>query len=217
MHKNLPKYYYFIDSFNKEHIKNLNKNIAIIFRNYTKPLDLNQIIIIKEFCKLTKRKFLISNNVKLALKLNLDGVYLPSFNKSYKINNYLKKTNFIIIGSAHNLHEVKIKEKQGVDAVFLASLFNKKSTYLGIERFKILKNQTKLKTIALGGLNQNNIKKQRDFVKRGDVIALVGSTGITTGPHLHFEIWKEGKVLDPLEFFPGYTKTDVSPQYHEQN
>ena len=159
MHKNLPKYYYFIDSFNKEHIKNLNKNIAIIFRNYTKPLDLNQIIIIKKFCKLTKRKFLISNNVKLALKLNLDGVYLPSFNKSYKINNYLKKTNFIIIGSAHNLNEVKIKEKQGVDAVFLASLFNQKKTYLGIERFKILKNQTKLKTIALGGINQNNIKK----------------------------------------------------------
>ncbi|HJN69675.1 MAG: M23 family metallopeptidase [Candidatus Marinimicrobia bacterium] len=67
------------------------------------------------------------------------------------------------------------------------------------------------------GHHQNNIKKQRDFVKRGDVVALVGSTGITTGPHLHFEIWKEGKVLDPLEFFPGYTKTDVSPQYHEQN
>ena len=60
-------------------------------------MDLNQIIIIKEFCKLTKRKFLISNNVKLALKLNLDGVYLPSFNKSYKINNYLKKTNFKIL------------------------------------------------------------------------------------------------------------------------
>ena len=77
----------FIDSFNKEHIKNLNKNIAIIFRNYTKSLDLNQIVTIKEFCKLTKRKFLISNIVKLALKLNLDGVYLPSFNKSYKINN----------------------------------------------------------------------------------------------------------------------------------
>ena len=159
MHKNLPKYYYFIDSFNKEHIKNLNKNIAIIFRNYTKPLDLNQIIKIKEFCKLTKRKFLISNNVKLALKLNLDGVYLPSFNKSYKINNYLKKTNFIIIGSAHNLHEVKIKEKQGVDAVFLASLFNKKSTYLGIERFKILKNQTKLKAHCTRRIKSKQYKK----------------------------------------------------------
>ena len=36
MHKKLPKYYYFIDTFNKEHIKNLDKNIAIIFRNYIK-------------------------------------------------------------------------------------------------------------------------------------------------------------------------------------
>ena len=36
---------------------------------------------------------------------------------------------------------------------------NQKRTYLGMERFKILKNQTKLKIIALGGLNQNNIKK----------------------------------------------------------
>ena len=159
MHKKIPKYYYFIDSFKKKHIKKLNKNIAIIFRNYSQILDINKIIEIKKFCKLNGMKFFVSNNVKLALKLNLDGVYLPSFNKSYKINNYLKKTNFIIIGSAHNLHEVKIKEKQGVDAVFLASLFNQKKTYLGIERFKILKNQTKLKIIALGGLNQNNIKK----------------------------------------------------------
>ena len=67
------------------------------------------------------------------------------------------------------------------------------------------------------GHHQNNMKKQRDFVKRGDVIALVGSTGITTGPHLHFEIWKEGNILDPLKFFPGYLESDVSPQFHEQN
>ena len=81
------------------------------------------------------------------------------FDKSQIIKKTLLKKKFEILGSAHNLKEVKIKEKQGVDAVFLASLFNQKKTYLGIERFKILKNQTKLKTIALGGLNQNNIKK----------------------------------------------------------
>ena len=44
----------------------------------------------------------------------------------------------------------KLKKKQGVDAVFLASLFNQKRTYLGIERFKILKNQTKLKNYCTG-------------------------------------------------------------------
>ena len=42
---------------------------------------------------------------------------------------------------------------------FLASLFKKKKTYLGLKRFKILESKTSLKTIALGGINKNNLKK----------------------------------------------------------
>jgi murein DD-endopeptidase MepM/ murein hydrolase activator NlpD len=37
-------------------------------------------------------------------------------------------------------------------------------------------------------------------VKRGDIIALVGSTGLSTGPHVHYEIHVNGKVVDPLTF-----------------
>tara|TARA_B100001175_G_scaffold148517_1_gene125986 strand:+ start:435 stop:983 length:549 start_codon:yes stop_codon:yes gene_type:complete len=159
MHKILPKYYYFINRFNKDHIKNLDKNIAIIFRKYNKKLNIEEIYKIKKFCKLTNRKFFISNNIKLALKLDLDGVYLPSFNKSLKINIYSKKTKFLVLGSAHNLKEIKIKEKQNVDAVFLASLFNKKNTYLGLKRFKILRSKTPLNVIALGGINKDNLKR----------------------------------------------------------
>jgi thiamine-phosphate pyrophosphorylase len=159
MHKTLPKYYYFINRFNKDLIKNLDKNIAIIFRKYNEKLNIDEIYKIKNFCKLTSRKFFISNNVKLAIKLDLDGVYLPSFNKSLKINVYSKKTKFLVLGSAHNLKEIKIKEKQNVNAIFLASLFNKKKTYLGLKKFKILRSKTLLKVIALGGINKNNLKK----------------------------------------------------------
>jgi murein DD-endopeptidase MepM/ murein hydrolase activator NlpD len=46
------------------------------------------------------------------------------------------------------------------------------------------------------------------FVRKSQVIALSGSTGHSTGPHLHFEIHKDGKTVDPLVHLP--------PIYHNQ-
>ena len=60
------------------------------------------------------------------------------------------------------------------------------------------------------GHNQQNLKYQLDIVKRGEVIGLVGNTGISSGPHLHFEIWKDKKSIDPLLYFPEYKKTDLT-------
>jgi len=60
------------------------------------------------------------------------------------------------------------------------------------------------------GHNQLNLFKNHGIVKRGDVIALAGSTGISSGPHLHFEIWKDGDAIDPLVFFPEYKERDLS-------
>lgn len=42
-------------------------------------------------------------------------------------------------------------------------------------------------------------------VSAGSVIGYVGSTGVSTGPHLHFEIWASGSRIDPEQFFSGLT------------
>jgi len=62
---------------------------------------------------------------------------------------------------------------------------------------------------------KNNLAKAREFVSLGEAIAHVGSTGISSGPHLHFEIWREGTILDPLEFFPQYKQKDLSSGFEK--
>jgi len=60
------------------------------------------------------------------------------------------------------------------------------------------------------GHNQLNLVDSHQYVNRGEVIGNIGNTGMSSGPHLHFEIWKEGEPLDPLILFPEYSKTNVS-------
>ena len=77
--------YYFINKFETNNIDKLDKKTTVIYRNYkSKNLDENLILKIKKFCKKRKIKFYLSNNIKMAIKLDLDGAYIPSFNKSTK-------------------------------------------------------------------------------------------------------------------------------------
>ena len=151
--------YYFIDKFDTNNIDKQKINTGIIYRNYKKKNNLNTIIKIKQYCKKKGYKFFISNNIKLAFNLGLDGVYIPSFNKDLKHLSFSKKKKFLIIGSAHNNNQIKIKEQQGVNIIFLSSLFKMNKNYLGINRFKLLSNLTCKKVVALGGISKKNLKK----------------------------------------------------------
>lgn len=44
------------------------------------------------------------------------------------------------------------------------------------------------------------------FVAQGQVVGVSGSTGVSSGPHLHFEISEGGKIVDPLKYLTNYTK-----------
>lgn len=160
MHNQLPKKYYFISKLDTNAITNLDQQTALIYRNYSdKTPNENLIKKFRDWCKKSHIKFFLSNNIKLALKLNLAGCYIPSFNKDTKHLNYSLKKNFIIIGSAHNLKQIKNKELQKVWAIFLSSLFKKNLNFLGINKFKIKSLLTKKKIIALGGISTKNINQ----------------------------------------------------------
>tara|TARA_Y100001954_G_scaffold211143_1_gene237784 strand:- start:71 stop:589 length:519 start_codon:yes stop_codon:yes gene_type:complete len=152
--------YYFINKLETNNIDKLDKQTVVIYRNYSsKNFDVELILKLKKYCKKKRIKFYLSNNVKLAIKLDLDGAYLPSFNKSTKHLAFSLKKNFNLIGSAHNIKEIKIKEMQNINKIFLSSLFKKNNNFLGMNKFKLISKLTKKKVVALGGISKDNINK----------------------------------------------------------
>ena len=152
--------YYFINKFETNNIDRQDRETVIIYRNYSSEKKKKNLVLkIKSYCKKRKMKFYLSNDIKLAVNLDLDGAYIPSFNKSTKHLAYSYKKKFSIIGSAHNIKEIKTKEKQRVEKIFISSLFKKNENFLGINKYKLLANLTKKKAIALGGISKNNVKK----------------------------------------------------------
>ena len=159
MHYKILKYY-FINSLDTNNLKKQDKETIIIYRNYSsKNVDITKLIKLKNFLRKQGNKLFIANNFKLALKLGLDGIYIPSFNKEFYHLAYSTTLNFEIVGSAHNLKEIRTKELQKVQKIFISSLFKKNKNYLGLNKFKILKKFTKKEVIALGGISSRNIKK----------------------------------------------------------
>ena len=77
--------YYFISNFDSNSINKQDKNTTIIYRNYTEIKDINIIVEIKNFCKKKGIKFLLANNFRLAIKLNLNIIGLmciPPFDQN---------------------------------------------------------------------------------------------------------------------------------------
>ena len=164
MYNFLPKKYYFINNLDTNIIDKQNHKVAFIYRNYQNNNNQEKNILkFRDYCRRRGNKFFLANNIRLALKLNLDGLYIPSFNKSTKHLCYSIKKSFIIIGSAHNLKEIRNKELQQVQAIFLSSIFKKNKNFLGINKFKLLSKLTSKKIVVLGGISKKNLKRLKNL------------------------------------------------------
>ena len=159
MHKLIIKKYYFINKFKKSNIDKLDNNTIIIYRNYGKSAYIQDLVKLKNYCKKKRIKLYLSNNFKVAIKLGLDGVYIPSFNNKFNHLSYIYKKDFHIVGSAHNIKEIRIKELQNVSDIVLSSLFKRNKNFLGLNKFRIIQKMTKKNVFALGGISKSNLKK----------------------------------------------------------
>ena len=131
-----------------------------IYRNYIeKNFNKTLILKFKNICKKRGNKFFLANNVKLAINLGLDGAYIPSFNRNMSHLNYNFTKNFEILGSCHNIRQIRIKEIQKVNKLFISSIFKTNKNFLGINKFKKLMSLTKKEVVALGGISKKNLQK----------------------------------------------------------
>ena len=80
------KYFLIIENIRDIDLRNIKKRnkFFIIYRNYKKRAELNDLIKFRQICKSKAIKLFIANDLKLAINVNSDGIYLPSFNKNLK-------------------------------------------------------------------------------------------------------------------------------------
>ena len=156
------KYFLMIESIKDINLRKIKKyaKFVIIYRGKAIKEDINDLLIFRKECRLKLIDFYVTNDQKLAIKLNSDGIYLSSHNRSLKKYNY-NKSNFKVIGSAHNFKEISFKLKQGCSYILLSKLFlvayDKTAPYLGVVKFSKFINLFPKRIIPLGGIKVSNL------------------------------------------------------------
>ena len=142
-------------------IKLINKYI-IIYRNSNKIHNIDKLIKFRRYCKSKKIDFYVYNDEMLISVLKADGLYVSAHNSNLRLAK-LKKSNYKIIGSAHNIKELNIKILQGCSSIIFSRLFKVshplKKGFLGVIKFNLFKLSRKENLVPLGGINLSNLTK----------------------------------------------------------
>ncbi|MEE9573309.1 MAG: M23 family metallopeptidase, partial [Candidatus Neomarinimicrobiota bacterium] len=156
-----------------------------------------------------------TNSSQSSSEDNMTVSYVDNVPSKYPVEGYITqkmRTDKLFKNQNHYGIDIAVKEGEPVYASASGFVVFSDWTY-DFGNYIILYHGDDYFTVY--GHNKNNFVKVRDFVKRSAVIAATGSTGIVSGPHLHFEIWKDGKTINPLELFPKYKQKDISVNNYE--
>jgi len=103
-------------------------------------------------------------------------------------------------GSHHDGIDIAAERGTPILAAADGVVVHSDNALAGYGNLIIVKHGTRRATVYAH--NRVNRVKVGQRVRRGQVIGEVGTTGRTTGPHLHFEVREDGRATDPLEFLP---------------
>jgi murein DD-endopeptidase MepM/ murein hydrolase activator NlpD len=165
----------------------------------------NQEELAKQEEEAEKEMFILANQIssknKEIEKLNFDGQFTWPVPDSYRITSHfgLRKDPFTGARKGHN--GTDIGAPQGTKIVAASGGIVIVAEYLrGYGNTVIIEHGNNVRTLY-GHIRNNGTKvKVGDTVKKGQKIAEVGSTGNSTGPHLHFEVHENGKQIDPMKY-----------------
>ena len=135
-------------------------NIGVIYRNYNDKERKKELIKVANACKAKRNQLFVSNDIKLAIKVKAEGIYVPSFNQ-IKCYANLENRKIKILGSAHNQQEIYKKISQKCGAIFLSPVFfiEKSKNYLGLHKFNYISLRNNISIFALGGICKTNLNK----------------------------------------------------------
>lgn len=134
------------------------------------------------------------------------GGYIWPESKSKRITSPMGSRNTGIPGASTNHKGVDIGGV-GYDTTVVATKAGKviTSTYSNSYGNYVVISHGPGNTTLYAHMSSRSVK-EGDMVAQGDAIGITGSTGISSGAHLHYEITENGSRVDPLNYLPGYIK-----------
>ena len=170
------KIYFFIDKITEINLDEVKKTGAILILRQSKSISYKSLKKFASNCKSKRIDLFVANNFKLLTFLKTNRFYISAWNKKHYRNLRKVNSNIEIVGSAHNVTEIKEKIDQGCSQIFLSRIFETKyrfkKGFLGVTRFNLVTRRFRANFIALGGINLKNFNQ----IKNLNIVGLAMSS-----------------------------------------